>query len=195
MLDYDCRDSLSMTVDKRGQTTLDFTIGVTIFVVVLMGVFLFVPGTLEPFDNGNQEDLVTVERIADDLTQQSLAAPERPFILDDSCTVTFFEDPSSSPGSCRYSGSNTAERIGITDVQSVNISLRGEAAVGSEDPNILCWDSSNTPGSRLETGSNCAPSDTVLSVGDGSSGISSSVTARRVVELDGRDVFLVVELW
>jgi hypothetical protein len=184
---------VSLSARSRGQTTLDFTIGVTIFVVVLAGVFLFVPGTLQPFQEGGQEDIVTVNRIADQLTEQSLVEPTDPYILSADCTVEFFED--SSDPDCGYSGSNLQERVGHGDLQFLNITIQGPSS-GSSEPNILCYDDDESPGSRLESGSDCdASGETELSIGRNPDSVQSSVTARRVVELDGRDVFLVVQLW
>jgi hypothetical protein len=184
-----------MSDRNRGQTTLDFTIGVTIFVVVLAGVFLFVPGTLEPFEEGGQEDIVTVNRVGDQLTEHLLATPTEPYILDEECAVTFFEDPPSSPSECEYSGGSLQTRIGHGDFQFVNVSIRGSVS-GSSNVEQLCYDSANPDGSRLESGSDCGePADTRLTVGSNPAGVQSSVTARRVVELDGQEVFLVVKLW
>lgn len=182
-----------MSRHDRGQTTLDFTIGVTIFVVVLAGVFLFVPGTLEPFETGGQEDIVTVNRVADQLSEQLLTEPEDPYILDGDCTVEFFQNPASSPTDCEYTGGSLQERVGYGDFQFANISIRGSVA-GSSDVEQLCYDGGNAAGSRLESGSDCS-GDTWLRVGSTLDGVESSVTARRVVELDGQEVFLVVQIW
>jgi|AntRauTorcE11898_2_1112593.scaffolds.fasta_scaffold20250_2 hypothetical protein len=185
-----------MTLRDRGQTTLDFTIGVTIFIVVLAGVFLFVPGTLQPFEQGDQEDIVTVNRVADQLTEHSLVDPSQPHILDDDCTVTFFEDPSNSPSDCNYSGGSLQERVGHGRFQFLNVTIRGRPSGGTGSNNLLCYETANAPGDRLETGSACGDStDTLLAVGGDVTTGTASVTARRVVELDGQDVFMVVEIW
>jgi len=184
-----------MSRRDRGQTTLDFTIGVTIFVVVLAGVFLFVPGTLQPFEEGGQENIVTVNRVADQLSEDLLAQPTDPYILQEDCTVTFFQNPVSSPSECEYTGGSLQERAGYGDFQFVNVSIRGSVD-GSDDVEQLCYDSANAAGSRLESGSDCGePADTRLTAGSNLAGVESSVTARRVVELDTQTVFLVVRLW
>lgn len=178
----------------RGQTTLDFTIGVTIFLIVLAGVFVFVPGTLQPFEEGGQENLVTVNRVADGLAEQSLTEPTTPYILDADCTVAFF-DPATGPSAeCDYSGGNLSERVGIAGQQSINVTVRKGAAGGTSTSAPLCYNESQPPGERLTSG-DCDGVATRLAAGGTAVGDQSSVTARRVVELDGQDVFLVVVIW
>lgn len=182
----------------RGQTTLDFTIGVVIFLVVLAGVFMFVPGTLQPFEQGGQEDLVTVNRVADQLAEQSLGEPTTPHVLSDDCTVAFFNTSASvtPPAECGYDGGTPlSERIGLGDRQFVNITVRegGTDVSGTSEP--LCWNDSEPPGERLVSNDDCDSGTTTLAIGSTPVEGQSTVTARRVVELDGRDVFLVVVLW
>lgn len=178
-----------MTPDPRGQTTLDFTIGVTIFVLVLTGVFLFVPGTLEPFERGNQEDIVSVNRVADDLVEGSLGEPTTPYVLDDECTVAFFN----GANDCGFTGSTLEQRVGLNNFQFVNITIRGNTS-GTND--LLCWNGAKAAGNRLESASSCGSgSEVLLAAGDDPLGSQSTVTSRRIVELDGKDVFLVVKVW
>lgn len=184
-----------MSGRTRGQTTLDFTIGVTIFVVVLAGVFLFVPGTLQPFEEGGQENIVTVNRVADQLSEHVLAEPTDPYVLEKDCVVPFFDESEPVPSECNYEGGTLQERVGYGDFQFANVSIRGSIA-GSSKIEQLCYDSSDPAGSRLESGSDCGePDDTRLTVGSDLDGVESSVTARRTVELDHQTVFLVVQLW
>jgi len=179
---------------ERGQTTLDFTIGVTIFLIVLVGVFVFVPGTLQPFEEGGQEDLVTVNRVADGLAEQSLTESATPYILDADCTVGFFDTTVSPPAECEYSGGNLSERVGIAGQQSINVTIRKGVAGSAGTSAPLCYNESQPPGERLTSG-DCDSGATRLAAGGTAIGDQSSVTARRVVELDGQDVFLVVMIW
>lgn len=180
----------------RGQTTLDFTIGVVIFLVVLAGVFIFVPGTLQPFEEGGQEDLVTVNRVADQLAEQSLGEPTTPHVLSDDCTVAFFNTSVTPPAECGYDdGATLSERIGLGDRQFVNITIREGETDGSGSSDPLCWNGSEPPGERLDAADDCDGDTTTLAIGSTPVEGQSTVTARRVVELDGQDVFLVVVLW
>ena len=81
-----------MTDDGRGQTTLDFALGVTIFLLTIVFVFSFVPGMLEPFTASTQEETAASDRLADQLAKEMLVAdPSEPYRLDRECTVIFFE--------------------------------------------------------------------------------------------------------
>ncbi|QSG09555.1 DUF7287 family protein [Halapricum desulfuricans] len=179
----------------RGQTTLDFTIGVVIFLTALASVFLFVPGALQPFEEGGQEDLVTVNRVADQLAEQSLSEPTTPYVLSENCTVAFFDAGVTPSSECGYSGTTLSERVGLTDRQFVNITVRASGDASSETSPLLCWNDSAPPGERLVPIDDCDDDATRLSAGSTPVESQPTVTARRVVELDGQDVFLVVVLW
>jgi len=56
-----------------------------------MFIFLFVPGIVAPFTVGAQDETVTVNRVADGLTQDQLRSSQRPGVLGTACTVDFFE--------------------------------------------------------------------------------------------------------
>lgn len=171
---------------------MDFTVGASLFLIVLATVFLFLPGTLQPFTEGGQEKIVTVNRVADGLVEGALADPEKPHVLNTTCTVALFNGTGPLPG-CGYSGSDLNDQVGVTDRQSVNVTLRSNLSSNDEQSDeLLCWD--DTSGEVKQQGdSGC---DDLLAVGDsGAETARSSVTARRVVEFHGRDVYLVVELW
>lgn len=172
----------------RAQTTIDFTIGISIFLVVLAAVFLFVPGTLQPFTQGGQEDIVSVNRVTDDLAEQSLAENGTPHILNGTCTNAFFD---STDSSCDFGGT-VQENTGVRDLKQINVTIQGNVSPRSGTTKILCYDASEDPGDKLE---NPSCSGTRLAIGNRAAETGSSVTSRRVVELDGFDVFLVVRVW
>lgn len=89
-----------MTTTDRGQTTLDFAFGVSVFLLTAIFVLTFVPGMLEPFEEGTQEEISAADRIATDLVEEELASPDRPHLLDRECTAIFFEsrDDGNDPG-------------------------------------------------------------------------------------------------
>lgn len=185
-----------MIAERRAQTTIDFTIGITIFVVTLATVFLFIPGALTPFTEGSQENIVTVNRVADTLGEDTLANPNAPYIFDTGCTVSYFDDPTSGSG-CDFSGSDLRATVGLGETKNVNMTIRGNVSSPAGTDAVLCWDD-DTDSVVEEGSSDCdsSTSDVVFQNGDSPPvGSQSSVTARRVVELDGRDVFLVVKIW
>jgi len=177
---------------RRAQTTLDFTIGITIFLVVLAAVFLFVPGTLQPFSEGGQENIVSVNRVADDLSEGSLATEGTSHILNGTCTEAFFN----STNRCGFDSTDVADLVGLGEFKNANVTIIGNVSTRSGVQEILCYDHGDAPGSRLASPDpDCGSSETRLAIGDDPSVAESSVTARRVVELDGRDIFLVVKVW
>jgi hypothetical protein len=185
---------------RRGQTTLDFATGMSVFLIILIAVLLFIPGSLEPFTGGNQDDIVTSNRIGDHLSEGLLGDPSNPHVLNTSCTIAFFENRS---GGCRFSEGPLQERIGVADWQLVNVTLQGNLSSDGGREDVLCWDDNGgNPGQLAETG-NTGSCDTTFAVGSTpSSSGEATVTARRVVSINRSagsdekvDVALVVEVW
>ena len=179
----------------RGQTTLDFAVGVSIFLAVVMFIFLFVPGIVAPFTVGAQDETVTVNRVADGLTQGQLGSPERPGVLRTDCTVDFFEHASaggSTIDSCGIRGEDLAEFVGVTDRQNVNVTITGDPSPGDAGTEQLCWDGSNGRVVERDSGA-CG---VLLAAGDTPPpNNADSVKATRVALLSGEDITLTVEMW
>lgn len=76
---------------SRGQTTLDFAIGMSVFLIAVAFVISFVPGLLDPFSGGGTEDTVTANRVATALAEDVLVEDTaEPYVLDRACTILFF---------------------------------------------------------------------------------------------------------
>lgn len=179
----------------RGQTTLDFALGISIFLAVMLFVFTFVPGLLDPFALSNEDDTVLVGQLADRLSEDTLGHPEEPYILDRPCTVGFFQTPSSPPGRCRYSGNTLHDRLNVPQSTNVNVTIQQNITVGTAGSDILCWDDS---AKELVPASSCGGGDTTLTAGESPTAGGqnpSTITARRVVSLAGEDVMLKVVVW
>lgn len=178
----------------RGQTTLDFAIGMSLFLAVVLFVFLFVPGMLQPFTLGTQEETVGANRIADQVSQDMLGSPREPYVLDRFCTVEFFAG--NSPSQCRYGSGSLGEQLGLTDRQHVNITIRGNTTLANTHDERLCWDAGEAE-LQEDAGGTCADADdTKLSVGSvPPQDNDASVTASRVVWLAGDDVTVEVVMW
>lgn len=178
----------------RGQTTLDFAVGMSIFLLSLSFVFVFVPGMLDPFTGGTQVETPAVNRVADDLTMQRLGNASEPYVLSTRCTREFFT--AGAPAACRFSGSSLVERLGVSDRLIANVTVRGDLD-GSAPGNVVCWDDSAGAFEELSScspGSN--PDDVVLSRGADPAGSGGkTVTARRVALLDGHAVTVEVVMW
>jgi len=138
------------TTDDRGQTTLDFAVGVSVFLLTAIFVLTFVPGMLEPFEESTQEEISAADRIATELVEETLASPERPNLLDRECTVIFFEsrqdgnDPGGDDdanvndngtfaepfgtgtygGTCNFEDVPLDERLALTTVSDAPLNVR-----------------------------------------------------------------------
>jgi len=179
----------------RGQTTLDFAIGTSLFLLVFASIFIFVVGTLQPFAQGNQDEIVSANRVADSLSEGLLGDPATPHVLNVSCTQAFFEGvnggpPSNPPEICGYQGGELSERLGIKDQQFAAVTVRGDLSNDGDGTDILCLDSSN----ELAEHDNC--SGTELQIGASPPQQSGTVVkARRVVQINETDAILTVEVW
>jgi len=75
----------------RGQTTLDFAIGVSVFLLAVSFIVLFVPTMFDPFSLGDGAGPVVAERSTTHLADGLLVAdPGTPGTLDAGCTIAFF---------------------------------------------------------------------------------------------------------
>lgn len=182
----------------RAQTTLDFAIGISIFLLIVLFVFVFIPGTLDPFTVGAQEQTVTSDRVADSLSEGLLGDPATPYVLDRYCTVAFFaEAPDGDPpGACRYSGDDLQDWVGVKSRQSLNITVSGNTTAAIDGSNVLCWDEDAASLAETGSGSPCVSSDTRLTAGDAPpTDNAATVIARRVVHLAAQDVTIRVVMW
>lgn len=171
----------------RGQTTLDFATGASIFLLSLLFVFMFVPGTLHPFTESAQEETVGSNRVADLLSKDLLAKSGQPYIIDARCSAALLNDGAGT--GCDFDGATLKSRLDLADRQRINITLRSPYNGGSK---ILCWDSSNE-NLTYEGESGCGVE---FQTGDPVPERSTStVTARRIVSVDGKTASLEVAMW
>jgi hypothetical protein len=173
----------------RGQSTLDFALGASLFLLALIGVLVFVSGTMQPFNEGSRENIGVADRVADSLSEGLLAETGTPHVLNATCTVEFFDD--NSPSYCRHSGTNLTERVGVKHWKLVNVTMQADVT-GGPDEETLCWDSNDD--SLVEQASiDC---DVAFKSGPETPGSAAdAVTARRVVTINGTDTTMRVEVW
>lgn len=191
----------------RAQTTLDFAIGMSVFLVALTFVFGFVPGMLQPFADSGPESTTVTNRIGNQLVGSTLVEPGEAPVLDIECTLEFFRaDPTGSP-SCPFDQSVVVsgqhdpafvDRIGVTDRHRLNVTIEGDYD-GDGTRNTLCWDSTDDRVVEASAG-NCDPGasdDFLFHIGSGAPPTTSGSVdvARRVVSLAGRDATLEVRVW
>jgi hypothetical protein len=176
----------------RAQTTMDFTIGIVIFLGVVVFAFSFVPGILQPFELSDDENPSKSDRIANHLSQDMLGSTEQPHDLDRYCTVAFFNETYDASDSCNYNGGSLSDVFNLDGTTSVNITLKGNISGTGSANDQLCWGD----GELVDTSDSACGSDDVLARGDEvTDGEGTTITARRVVFLNGRSVTLEVVLW
>ena len=112
----------------RGQTTLDFAVGMSIFLSVVAFTFGIVPTMFAPFETETGTNAVMSDRAADRLTTTALVeSPSRPSILNGTCTQSFFDG--SPPGPCRYGSADLHEALGLGGSVTVNVSVRNDSGI------------------------------------------------------------------
>lgn len=169
----------------RGQTTVDFAIGVGLFLITVAFVMATVPGMLEPFAH-DQDDPLVADRTASQLAEGHLGNPRTPGTLNETCTYSFFEETDVS--ACAFDGSEpVTEQLNLGNRHSVNVTIRRTVA-GIGDPELMCLLANTVVpcsigGSPMVRGP--IPPDSAGSV----------VSSRRTVYLDGIDVFMEVKVW
>jgi hypothetical protein len=140
------------TPEERGQTTMDFAAGISIFLVTVAFAFAFVPGIIAPFADAGTADPVTANRIADDVATDRFTAPGNEYVLDAELAADFFSDP------------DAVDRLAVPEYRTVNVTVEnatgiatvgGErAAVGSKTPPdgdvTTAWRSVTVDDRRLE---------------------------------------------
>ena len=157
----------------RAQTTIDFAIGISLFLVVAAFVIAFVPTIFAPFES--TEGPQTADRIATSLSTDRLGDPSEPHVLNATCTSDFFTQLNggdAAPSTCRFDASadTTRELFALNRPRGVNVTIRhaNDSVVDS--------------GGRLAAGP--TPPET-----------ASVTAAARVVSLDGHSRRLLVRTW
>jgi hypothetical protein len=193
----------------RAQTTLDFAIGMSVFLLAVVFVFTFVPGVLEPFEAGPQEETTVADRVASQLVQTSMADPADPYVLGLACTNTFFNVTKPGDAECGFdhtadltAGDRLTDRVGVADRQRVRVTVEADVD-GDGDVHALCFDNDDKKIVEV-TDSECgetadddrtADTDVLYTLGDSPSDTQAVVTAQRTVDVDGHTATVVVEVW
>lgn len=174
----------------RGQTSMDFVIGVSIFLITIGVVFGMIPSLIEPFDE-SPDITITADRTASQLAEGMLADSDRPGVLDSTCTFGFFDaslgDGQFCPISYDETESDLSTRLNISSTYAVNVSIKRDID-GDGTAETLCTDGDTV-------GSCTAPRTTTLSTGGQPPAVQSSFSATRSAFLAGKDVRLVVTVW
>lgn len=171
----EAKDGSGSREGERGQTTIDFAVGASVFLIVVAFVFMFVPGMYQPF-TGTGTNALVANRVADQLSNDLLGSPGQPAVLNTTCTVEFF-DGDGSVGTCRYSHDDAHLRraFNLSAGTSVNVTVESSSGIAT----------ANAPGQ----------SETTLAAGEAPSNARSVTSAERVVLLNGTTYRMHVRVW
>lgn len=181
--------------DDRGQTTLDFAVGASVFLLAVGFVVLFVPTMFDPFSFGDGAGPVVAERSATYLADGLLVAdPGTPGTLDGGCTIAFFTANTTAAASedCRIVPSGSLAR----DVGAIS----EEAATDESVPRR--WHVNASVQALAERNGGAVRADDVrpgygsdrLERGPDSRGYNAD-TYSTVVTIDGDRYRIVVRVW
>lgn len=172
----------------RGQTSIDFLVGIGVFLLTTGFIFGFVPGLLAPFGTGQSMPLVA-DRVADTLVEDQLVDGPDAERLNETCVLGFFNATLADGSGCSYDQTETdlAVRVGIDRRYHVNVSLVRTVA-GQSTPEPLCADEDGFAA--------CGPGSNRLAVGDRiPEAHGSVVSASRIVQVNGHDALVLVRVW
>ncbi|GAA0198410.1 hypothetical protein ACFFQF_15160 [Haladaptatus pallidirubidus] len=107
----------------RGQTSIDFLVGMSVFLLTVAFVFATLPNTFAPFTGDDSSELLGTDRVASHLTEGTLAQQNRPGVLNGTCTEQFF----GTSGACHPSNLNAA--LGVGANERVNVTIESSGAI------------------------------------------------------------------
>jgi hypothetical protein len=183
------RDTHGVGVGDRGQSVFDFSIGVSLFLVVVLAVLVFVPtafGSLSDDAGIDSEDTLAAERVADYLVETALDRSAASPGLDPICVLTYFGDGTE----CSFASDDSfAADSARAETQPLNVTIEADVT-GGDAREILCYQ-----GGSLVPAASCGTGDTRLTAGPSELRNRNYVAATRLAQLQGRDVFVVVRTW
>ncbi|WP_420028707.1 DUF7287 family protein [Halorussus caseinilyticus] len=159
--------------NARAQTSVDFVVGMSVFLLTVAFVVGFLPGVFEPFTASGEGDVLASDRTASLLAEQLLADPETPGALNATCTAEFFsESDDGRIDECRFDADagDLGTALGVSPTTAVNVTIEENGTVRSAG------------GVTLDAGPTPPESESV-------------VVSRRVVLLGGEESDLYVRVW
>lgn len=101
----------------RAQTTLDFLVGTTVFLLTVTAVLVTVPGLVDPFAAGSESHTITADRTAETLaTDRLVSSPADPYVFHADRVDGFFADNESV----------AMTELGLPSSVSLNVTLSNE---------------------------------------------------------------------
>lgn len=169
----------------RGQTSVDFAVGVSVFLLTVAFVVAFVPQMSAPYED--QEHPLVGERVTSTLTDDLLAEQGQPAVLNTTCTIAFLTEDGSPPTYCPDTNEPVQDLVGIESYYQMNITLERNVT-GDSEREILC-----------DTGSSVGPctsgADSLARGPPVPTDKRSVATSRRTVRVDGTVAIIQVSVW
>ncbi|WP_128478057.1 DUF7287 family protein [Halorussus pelagicus] len=160
---------------SRAQTSIDFVVGMSVFLLTVAFVVTFLPSAFEPFTATGSGDVLAADRTAGLLAEQLLAHPTTPGAFDPACTAEFFDaagDGAGGVAGCQFTtdAADLDAALGLGPATAVNVTIAEDGTIRSRN------------GVTLAAGPTPPDSENV-------------VVSRRVVLLGGDDADLYVRMW
>lgn len=136
-----------MRGEDRGQTTIDFAVGIGFFLIAVAFVLAFVPSMFAPFFGMGASDALVTDRSAAYLSENALVEdPSQPGALDPDEVNGFFDD---------CNGSTLAQQLGV-DTEQINVSIGDRTGIPAtlDGTPLTCGpppDGSDTVSNRIIT--------------------------------------------
>ncbi len=112
---------MSPNFEERGQTAIDFVIGIALFLLAVAFVLAFVPSMFAPFHGADAADGLVADRSAAHLVETKFVEdPSAPGALNESQVTTFFEDCADEENT----GAWVADALGV-GTENILVSIDG----------------------------------------------------------------------
>ncbi|WP_440953520.1 DUF7287 family protein [Methanococcoides sp. FTZ1] len=86
--------------NDEGQVTIDYLMGITIFIVALFFIFQYSAGLFTPFQSNSDEVTLVADRVATSITEKEISAGDirTPNLIDEDKTNDYFDNKLSDNG-------------------------------------------------------------------------------------------------
>lgn len=171
-------DSPMARSPRRGQTTLDFAVGMGMFLVTVVFVISYAPTMFDPFAGDAGTQLVVADRAATTLSDDVLAASTaEPGVLSLGCVAEFFDESIDDDGCSTEGDLDNDDILPAVEHRSYNITIH-DLDTSADDPAAP-----ESVGETELTRSRAGSIQTDVAV------------ATRTVSIDGEPYRLTVRVW
>ncbi len=170
-----------MSTSRRGQTTMDFAVGTSVFLLTVIFVVVYAPTLFDPFAGGAGTNLLVADRAATSLTSDFLAASTaEPGVLSVGCVGTFFDvelHDNASGASCEAEADLEGfDELLSLDGRNADVTIH-ELDASASEPVGPAW----ADGELTRTNDESVPGDVAV--------------ATRTVSIGGEQYRLTVRVW